>query len=75
MRAPMRPVWQDRGAAGDAGEATAAHDSNSVGTRQVLDADGHRLPDRRGLLIPDAPTLAQPRWYAMAVDRWLEVTP
>ena len=68
------PVWRDRGAADDAGEAfDAAHDSNSASTRQVLDVDGHRLPpNRHALLIQGGPRLARPSWYRLASDRWLE---
>jgi hypothetical protein len=68
MRAPMRLVWRDWGAAVRFVRKAddAAFDSKSACIRQVLDVDDHRLPDRRGLLIEGAPTLATSsvwRWW------------
>ena len=53
------------------GRTSAAENSTRLAKVQILDADGHRLPDRRGLLIPDAPRRAVPGWYALARDRWV----
>jgi hypothetical protein len=74
VRAPMRGGWRALGATdrsvGNADDA--AHDSDPACTRQVLDADGHRLPQRRHEVIEAVPTLATSSVWRMAIDRWVQ---
>jgi len=56
------------------GKIDAAIDSKFASTRQVLDADGHRLSGRRNAPVPGAPTLATSSLWRMARDRWVDVS-
>jgi hypothetical protein len=71
MRAPMRPVWRDRGPAdADLVRSDAAQNTTRPEKVQIVDDLGHRLPPRRLAPVPFGPRLATPSWHRLAADRW-----
>jgi hypothetical protein len=61
-------------AANISGKENAAEITRRRHRRQIVDADGLRLPTRRSPIVGQ-PRLATPSWYGLAVNRWREAQP